>query len=228
MLSNRGVAGIICLSVEDDVRNLYDFQEENHIPVVLINRNSGGRLGTVSVDDEQGGYLMTKLLLEKGHTKIAGMFGSFEKRRFRERYNGCRRALEEFGITDYKRYFIYDVDTMDEACQRTVEMMERQERPTAFFATIDMMTIGIYSGIHQCGLKVPQDVSVVGFDDTFVTKHMLPPLTTYHAPMEELADHAVKMLAELIEKRGNAEEIIIQGSIKERQSVLELKRSTLE
>ena len=222
MLANRGVAGMICLSVDDDVRNLYDFQEENHIPVVLINRNSEGRLGTVSVDDEQGGYLMTRLLLEKGHTKIAGMFGSFEKRRFRERYNGCKRALEEFGITDYKRYFIYDVDTIDEACQRTVEALEKQERPTAFFATIDMMTIGIYSGINQCGMQIPQDISVVGFDDIFVTKHMIPPLTTYHAPMGEIAENAVKMLSELIEKKGTAEEIVIRGSVKERQSVLEI------
>lgn len=95
MLSSRGVAGIICMSVEDDIRNLLTFKKETNIPVVLINRCSEGNLGTVSIDDEHGGYLMTKLLLEKGHRKIAGMFGSFEKRRFRERYNGCKRAMEE-------------------------------------------------------------------------------------------------------------------------------------
>lgn len=92
------------------------------------------------------------------------------------------------------------MDTIDEACQRTVEALENQERPTAFFATIDMMTIGIYSGINQCGMQIPQDISVVGFDDIFVTKHMIPPLTTYHAPMGEIAENAVKMLSELIEK----------------------------
>ncbi len=222
MLSSRGVAGIICMSVEDDIRNLLTFQKETNIPVVLINRCSEGNLGTVSIDDEHGGYLMTKLLLEKGHRKIAGMFGSFEKRRFRERYNGCKRAMEEFGITDYKRYFVYDVDTIDEACQRTIEILKRKERPTAFFATIDMMTIGIYSGISQCNLQIPNDISVVGFDDIFVTKHMIPPLTTYHAPIEELAGKAVEMLVNQIENNGIANEIIVQGKVKERQSVIEL------
>ncbi len=221
MLSSRGVAGIICMSVEDDIRNLVAFQKETNIPVVLINRCSEGNLGSVSIDDEHGGYLMTKILLEKGHRKIAGMFGSFEKRRFRERYNGCKRAMEEFGITDYKRYFVYDVDTIDEACQRTVEILQREERPTAFFATIDMMTIGIYSGISQCNLQIPKDVSVVGFDDIFVTKHMIPPLTTYHAPIEELAGKAVEMLVNQIENNGVANEIIVQGKVKERQSVME-------
>lgn len=219
MLSSRGVAGIICMSVEDDIRNLLTFQKETNIPVVLINRCSEGNLGTVSIDDEHGGYLMTKLLLEKGHRKIAGMFGSFEKRRFRERYNGCKRAMEEFGITDYKRYFIYDVDTIDEAYQRTVEILQREDRPTAFFATIDMMTIGIYSGISQCNLQIPNDISVVGFDDIFVTKHMIPPLTTYHAPIDELAGKAVEMLVDQIENHGVASEIIVQGNVKERQSV---------
>ena len=222
MLGSRGVAGIICMSVEDDIRKLHEFQERENIPVVLINRNSEGRLGTVSIDDEHGGYLMTKALLEKGHRKIAGMFGSFEKRRFRERYNGCKRAMEEYGVSDYKRYFIYDVDTIDEAYQRSVEILQGEDRPTAFFATIDMMTIGIYSAISQCGLKIPEEVSVVGFDDIFVTKHMIPPLTTYHAPIEELAQKAVDMLIRLMENRNSAEEIVIKGSVKERQSVMRL------
>ena len=132
MLSSRGVAGIICMSVEDDIRNLLTFKKETNIPVVLINRYSEVNLGTVSIDDEHGGYLMTKLLLEKGHRKIAGMFGSFEKRRFRERYNGCKRA------------------------------------------------------------------------------------------MEELAGKAVEMLVNQIENKGTANEIIVQGNVKERQSVIEL------
>lgn len=222
MLGSRGVAGIICMSVDDDIRNLHEFQTRENIPVVLINRNSEGRLGTVSIDDEHGGYLMTKTLLENGHTKIAGMFGSFEKQRFRNRYNGCKRAMEEYGISDYKKYFIYDVDTIDEACQRSIDILQRKDRPTAFFATIDMMTIGIYSAISQCGLKIPEDISVVGFDDIFVTKHMIPPLTTYHAPIEELSQKAVDMLINLMEDKECATEIVIKGNVKERESVIKL------
>ena len=226
MLGSRGVAGIICMSVEDDIHILHEFQIKENIPVVLVNRSSEGRLGTVSIDDEQGGYLMTKTLLENGHKKIAGMFGSFEKRRFRERYNGCKRAMEEYGVPDYKKYFIYDVDTIDEAYQRTITILQGENRPTAFFATIDMMAIGIYSAISQCGLNIPKNISVVGFDDIFVTKHMIPPLTTYHAPIEELAQRAVDMLIRLMDDRNSAEEIVIKGSVKERQSVMKLNEES--
>ena len=222
MLGSRGVAGIICMSVEDDIHILHEFQINEKIPVVLVNRSSEGRLGTVSIDDELGGYLMTKTLLDSGHRKIAGMFGSFEKRRFRERYNGCKRAMEEYGIADYKKYFIYDVDTIDEAYQRTITVLQGEDRPTAFFATIDMMTIGIYSAISKCGLKIPEDISVVGFDDIFMTKHMIPPLTTYHAPIEEISQKAVDMLINMIENKAAAEEIVIKGNVKERESVKRL------
>lgn len=216
MLANRGIAGIICMSVEDDVSNLYEFQVRENIPVVLINRKGLGKLGTVMLDNEQGGYLMTKTLLENGHRKIAAMFDSIEKQRFLSRYNGCKRAMEEYGVTDYEKYFVYGIDTIDGAYQHAVELLNREDRPTAFFAAIDMMAIGIYRAISEAGLSIPKDISVVGFDDIFVSEHMFPPLTTYHTPMEELAEKAIDML---IENKEPVQEIVIKGWVQKRQSV---------
>jgi len=130
----RGVDGILCMSVEDDISHLEEFQKNQKIPVVLVNRTASKDMSSVSIDNEHGGYLMTKYLLEQGHTKISGVFGDFSRQRFRERYDGCKRAMEEYGIRDYKKYFIYDVDSIEEAYLRTVEILKSEDRPTAFFA----------------------------------------------------------------------------------------------
>lgn len=219
MLGSRGVDGILCMSVEDDLSHLIEFQSQNQIPVVLVNRSHCNDFKSFSVDNEYGGYLMTKHLLEQGHRKIAGMFGDFERQRFRERYNGCKKAMEEFGVTDYKRYFIYDVDTIDESFRRTYEVLGREDRPTAFFASLDVLAIGLYSAANQRGLLIPKDLSVVGFDNIFMAEYMMPPLTTYGAPIDELAKLSVSCLIEQIEKQECSMSKIMKGVLIERHSV---------
>ncbi|MGN0404572.1 MAG: LacI family DNA-binding transcriptional regulator [Bariatricus sp.] len=219
MLGGRGVDGILCMSVEDDIGHLLRFQQERNIPILLVNRNVTENISCVSMDNEHGGYLMTKYLLDQGHRKIAGMFGDFGRQRFRGRYVGCKQAMEEYGISDYKRYFIYDVDTIEEAYHRTREILAREDRPTAFFATMDILAIGIYSGISDSGLRIPEDISVVGFDNIFMAQYMIPPLTTYNAPIDLLARTSVEYIRELIDNRENIKKTVLKGELIERKSV---------
>jgi len=220
LVCGRGVDGILCMSVSDDVSHLASLQKESGIPVVLVNRHATETIASVTIDHEYGGYLMTKYLLDKGHRKIACMLGSFNHERFRSRYNGCKRAFEEAGITDYKKYCCYDIESIDEACRKARELLSGNEQPTAFFATMDVLTIGIYSGIVDSGCCIPEDISVVGFDDIFITKYMMPPLTTYHASIDALAKQAVELLIERIDTpEAEIREIVMQGTLKERKSV---------
>lgn len=222
MLASRGIDGVLCMSVEDDIRHILKFERDNKIPVVLVNRDFAADISCIAVDNTYGGYLMTKYLLDRGHRKIAGMFGDFGRQRFRERYNGCKRAMEEYGVEDYKRYFIYDVDTIEEAFERTQEMLGRADKPTAFFASLDVLAIGIYSGISRSGLRIPEDVSVAGYDNIFMTQYMTPPLTTYGAPIERLSQKAVECLVERIENSGPVAREIFKGELVERGSVKRL------
>lgn len=219
MMGSRGIDGLLCMSVEDDIHHLVEFQKEREIPVVLVNRVVPDAVSSVSFDNEHGGYLMTKYLLEQGHTKIAGMFGDFGRQRFRERYMGCKRAMEEYGVKDYKKYFIYDVDTIEEAFVRTKEVLAREDRPTAFFATMDILAIGIYSGISHSGLKIPDDISVVGFDNIFMAQYMIPPLTTYNAPVDQMAEESINCLVLQIENREAVRKVNLKGELIERLSV---------
>lgn len=219
MLAGRGTDGVICMSVRDDISHLLKFEKETGIPVVLVNRNFPEKVSCISSTDEQGGYMMTKYLLDKGHRKIAGVFGDFDMQRFRARYDGCKRALEEYGVKDYKRYFIYDVGSIEEAYVRTKEMLARPDRPTAFFASMDILAIGVYRGIEEAGLRMPEDISVVGYDNIFMTQYMNPPLTTYSVPIAELAKNAVDCVIDLIEGKRDIRHIVLEGEIAERNSV---------
>lgn len=219
-VASRGVDGILCMSVEDEIGHLEAFQAEQKIPVVLVNRVAGKNMSSVSVDDEHGGYLMTKYLLDHGHTRIAGMFGDFGKNRFRARYNGCKKAMEEFGIEDYKKYFIYDVNSIEEAYRRTCEVLKSDHHPTVFFATMDILAIGIYSGIYDCGLRIPEDISVAGFDNIFMAQYMNPGLTTYNPSIDSMAKSSVDLLLKQIDDPDSGSEHIVQkGTLSERRSV---------
>ncbi len=219
MLGSRGVDGLLCMSTEDEIQHLVEFEKSNKIPVVLVNRMVSQPVSSVSFDNEYGGYLMTKYLLDQGHTKIAGMFGDFGRQRFRSRYAGCKRAMEEYGVENYKQYFIYDVDTIEEAYIRTREMLDREDRPTAFFASMDILAIGVYSGINKRGLKIPEDISVVGFDNIFMAQYMIPPLTTYNAPVDLMAKKSIECVLGQIENREAICQVNLKGELVERGSV---------
>ncbi len=111
------------------------------------------------------------------------------------------------------------MNTIEEAFLRTREVLARKDRPTAFFATMDILAIGIYSGISESGLRIPEDISVAGFDNIFMAQYMLPPLTTYNAPVDALARESIDCLLAQIENPENARKVVLQGELIERRSV---------
>ena len=176
----RGVDGILCMSVEDDISHLEEFQKNQKIPVVLVNRTASKDMSSVSIDNEHG-------------------------------------------IRDYKKYFIYDVDSIEEAYLRTVEILKSEDRPTAFFASMDILAIGIYSAVSAVNLKIPEDISIVGFDNIFMTQYMIPPLTTYNPFVDAIAKNSVELLVQQIElPECEKKQIILEGALEERKSVRRL------
>ncbi len=221
-MGSRGIDGLLCMSVSDNIEHLIRFREEWKIPVTLINRNIAPEISSVSIDSEYGGYLMTKYLLQQGHRKIAGFFGSPSHQRFRDRMTGYRLAMEEFGMTDYEKYCVSNVTSIEEAYQQSKNLFLGEDKPTAVFASMDILAIGIYSGLQELGLRIPEDISVVGYDNIFMTQYMTPPLTTYDNSIDQLAKEALESIQSQIEDAKNIRNINIQGKILERQSVKRL------
>jgi DNA-binding LacI/PurR family transcriptional regulator len=221
MLQTRYVDGIICLSVTDEISHILKVYRKGNIPVVFVNRNFNEDVNCVLTDNRYGGYVTTKYLLEHGHRKISCMFGDFNNQRFRQRYEGCICAMEEFGVKDYEKYFIFGVNSIEDAYSKTVEILKREDKPTAFFASIDILAVGIYSGINQSNMSIPDDISVVGYDNIFITPYMVPPLTTYDTLVDDLGKESVNCLVRQIENKGTgkSERIILKGSLVTRDSV---------
>ena len=220
-VSKKDYALILCNNSENlEVEKKHLITASHEVPVVLLNRDFED-ICCVSYDNEDGAYKMVKYLLEQGHRKIAGVFGDFRIQRYRTRYDGCKRAMEEYGIPDYKKYFIYDVTTTDEAYLRTMDMLERKDKPTAFFASLDIVAIGIYSAVYKSGLSIPRDISVVGYDNIDISNYLTPPLTTYNASTGKMAQEAVRCMFKLMEsnKPSNYEHVVLTGDVKERMSV---------
>lgn len=225
MLKNRYVDGIIVITVSDDIEHILRLQQDN-IPFVFVNRYFAKDVNCITSDNRYGAYSMIKYLIENGHEKISCVLRSFSLQIYKERYEGCVTAFRECGIKDYEQYFMYDVNSITDAYNRTKEILNKSERPTAFFASTDMLSIGIYSGITDCGLKIPDDISVVGYDNIHISKHTMPPLTTFEAPVDEIGKATIQNLLKQIElkKQTKAQKKILKGSIIIRNSVKKLNQ----
>jgi len=167
----------------------------SQVPVVQIGRRQnipGSR--TVDVDQELGARKATRHLLELGHRRIGMIEGSLENRAAVERSDGYFAALEEAGISPDRRRVARG--TMNELGGATAmaELLERDKSLTAVFAITDLMALGAMSTLYRRGMVVPDDMSVVGFDDIRISEFLPVPLTTVREPAHDLGAAAVRMV----------------------------------
>jgi len=171
-------------------------------PVVAVDHNVGSPdLPTVDSDNLSGAVTATEYLLGLGHTRIGFLAGrpDLESARLRER--GYRRALRVAGIK-LDRALIgvggYQPDSAEEAARA---LLTARERPTAIFAANDVSAIATIAAARALGLSIPDDLSVIGFDNVPESALCQPPLTTIEQPIQRMGFEAVELLIGLIENR---------------------------
>ncbi|RME81288.1 MAG: LacI family transcriptional regulator [Caldilineae bacterium] len=176
--------GLLILTLGPDDEEAERLQASG-IPVVLIDAHHP-RFPRVIIDDVEGGYLATRHLIELGHHRIAYISDILESP-FKQvgasarRYEGYRRALAEAGIDFRPEYYRQDHHGVREAQQMAHALLELPEPPTAIFAASDTQAIGVLRAAEEHRLRVPQDLSVIGFDDIEVAEYLN--LTTVHQPL---------------------------------------------
>lgn len=154
--------------------------------MVIINRTFDINAPCINICNEEATNTAIRYLLNMGHRKIALYMNNTHRQYNVERLRGCEKAFENAGVTDYKPFIQRDLDE-DDIYEKTVRLMNLPDRPTAVFMFNDNMAFGVYRGILDCGLHIPDDVSVMGFDDIPTAKYMAPPLTTIrHATYDTL------------------------------------------
>jgi LacI family transcriptional regulator len=167
---------LIGLDPEDaEVRRLV----RGEIPCVAIDMElEGPRTEVVMSDNEAGAGEAVRHLYELGHRRIATITGMIESRPGVDRLRGYRLAIQEHGLAFRDEYVAYGDFYAESAREATERLLALPEPPTAIFAAADLMAIGAIRAAAQAGLRVPDDLSVVGFDDIQLAPHVNPPLTT--------------------------------------------------
>lgn len=202
-LANRQVAGFVITSAESDDPML-DAAEQCHLPVVLVNRGlDERRFSSVVNDDRESVRLALEHLASLGHRRlahIAGPTSSSTGRARRQAFEAMVRKLPgASGVIEDTPAFTRDAGF--DAMRRILERGEAQ-RPTAVFAGNDLIAVGAIDALRQAGLRVPQDVSVVGHNDMPLVDMIDPPLTTVRVPTDRMSDHATELLLEHLASPG--------------------------
>lgn len=190
------------------------------IPTVSIDYVYNDRSSVLS-DNVEGEYELTKYLIDHGHRKIAFIHGESTSVTDK-RMTGFYRACEENGIDIPDSYVLESRYHDIERCRDTVkELMDQKDRPTAIIFPDDYSYIGGRQGLEELGLRIPEDVSVVGYDGIRLTRALSPQLTTYYQDTVEIGIRSVQKLIDIIEnpRTSIAEQIKVQGRIQEGKTV---------
>ncbi|MBA4864573.1 substrate-binding domain-containing protein [Streptomyces sp. PSKA54] len=198
-LTTRGSSGVL-FNLAELTPSQYAWLDQHRVPFVMIDPVLEPQPGVVSVGaaNRQGGVTATEHLLSLGHERIAVIGGYRRKLCSSARVAGYRSALTAAGVRTRREYVRYgDFDEVV-ARRRMLELLDLPEPPTAVFVCSDKMALGVYEALAQCGLRVPDDISVVGFDDLPEARWATPALTTVRQPLSEMAATAVRLLVRLM------------------------------
>ncbi|AHG80337.1 Ribose operon repressor [Mannheimia varigena USDA-ARS-USMARC-1388] len=171
-----------------------------------------------------GGYLATKTLIEAGHRKIGIITGNLKKSLAQNRLEGYKKALGEANIPLNPNWIIESHFDFASGIEGMNKLLEQPEKPTAVFACSDTIAVGAYQAVWQKGLTVPNDISIIGYDDIELAKYLSPPLTTISQPKAELGKLAVETLLKRIRaKSSDFQTIMLEPELVQRNSVRQIK-----
>lgn len=197
VLRARRVDGIIILTgrLSDDEL----LRVSKHLPVVVTGRNlSAPGLYSLNFNNFDGARLATEHLLELGHRQIAFISGDPVHPDAAERLAGYRAALAAAGVRYNKKLVLPGMYLEESGLSAVEQLIESHEPFTAIFAANDQMAFGAAMALHQRGLRIPDDVSLVGLDDLAGAAHSIPPLTTIHQAAHEMGRLAAGCLLQLL------------------------------
>jgi len=218
MLLGQQVDAVVYFVAAEDRRPHVERLIERGIPVVLLERSLPGLpVSEVRVTNEQGARDGVRHLLNLGHRRIAVISGSLEMIPH-DRVRGAQRALDEAGVQGEVRIMggLPDFETGHAAA---LSLLRGADRPSALFALTDSIAVGALHAADELGLRVPADVSVMGFDDIPLASFIIPPLTTIAQPIYAIGETAATiLLAQLGEPQSPPQSVLLPTSLVVRRS----------
>ncbi|HAQ0178779.1 TPA: LacI family transcriptional regulator [Enterococcus faecium] len=194
--------GLIVMSQSDDDQPFIDYLKEKEFPFVVVNRHiNDPAVINVTADDAAGVMQAVDYGIGCGHTKIAYIGGKKNFRSTKEREKGVLKSLKKASIPVNPAYFLTGDYSLKSGLQNMEYLLSLSDLPTLVFCGNDDIAIGALRAVHLAGLRVPQNISLIGFDDSPVVSYLNPPLTTVRKPLKEMCQEGTKLLLDLIEGR---------------------------
>ncbi len=222
MMAQKRVDGLLvmCSEYPDDLLNM--LEENRNIPMVVMDwgASQGDFTDTVLDNAFEGGYLAGCYLIERGHRDIGAIPGQMERNTGGGRHAGFIKALNEAHISIHKEWIVQGDFEPESGYQAMLHILAQKHRPTAVFCGGDIMAMGAICAADEMGLRVPQDISIIGYDNVRNARYFTPALTTVHQPKQQLGETAFDMLLDrIINKREHAQVIEVHPTLIERRSV---------
>lgn len=221
LLKSKQVAGIIFVSWKLDELHVKAIEEGN-VPAVYMGKNvKDFDVNSVSINNFEAAYEMTKYLVAKGHEKIGFIRSSIDDDLVdSERFKGFKKGLEEKGLS-IDMDFVKEGDMTSESGYFLMnQIIDSKKVPTAIFATSDEVAVGVMSAAMDRGYKVPEDISVAGFNDIKLASIYRPALTTIKQPIYDMGAVSIRMVVKMAEGETLPEKRVeLPYELIERQSI---------
>lgn len=208
-LQERRVDGVIMLAsnISDEMINQ---SVRDDFPIVLLDREPADqKIMSVLVDNERGGYEATDHLIKLGHREIAFMSGPQENRDNAERFLGFQRSMMEHNLALKSHWTLQGKFTREGGYLSAKMLILQGNIPTAIFCANDEMAIGALRAFKEANLKIPEDVSIVGFDDIEISQYVHPPLTTVSQSKFEIGSLAAHLVCQSLTEEVNKRNFIM-------------------
>ena len=221
-IRSRNLDGVVMLGKYP--RKVYDDIKKINIPVVLtdVYEEYSNEFHNIRINDELGMYLSTKYLIEKGHKKV-GFIGFKEISLVDEnRFKGYKKAMDEYGFEIKDDYLFTTLATFDDGYKIADEIIKRKS-VTAVACSADIIAIGIIKRYKELGKNIPDDLSIVGFDDIQDSKYIYPGLTTIHQDIGLKGEKAMNIILDSLRNNTHNKILInLEPYLVERDSVKEV------
>ncbi len=196
---------------------------EDTPPTILLNSYRDDRLASVDADNAMGGRLAAELFIARGHTQLGMLTGPTDSQNALDRQRGYRDALRAAGLAVRPHWFVPCLYGFEEGFEAAQHLCARRRLPTAVFCANDAIASGALRAFHARGVRCPQDISIIGFDDFLPARYAAPPLTTIAQPVTAMVQAAVQQVLVMLRRATPAVRITVPVHMVERASVAPLQ-----
>ncbi|EAS63604.1 substrate-binding domain-containing protein [Photobacterium angustum] len=213
---------LVCASLEGERFDIFEHYAD--IPVVVM--DWGPMLFTsdkIQDNSLRGGYMAAKHLIDSGHSDIGCITGPLERNQAKMRYNGYLEAMDEAGFIVNQSWVVEADFECEGGYNAFIQLHEKGKLPSALVVANDMMAMGVINAANELGIQIPEQLSIIGYDDIHIAKFISPSLTTIHQPKYRLGQAAVEALLKRLDAPDTFPQVIeLEPTLVERKSVRKL------